>query len=169
MIAICFGLVILAIIAIGFIVQPTIPLLPEKGGNKMRTFGFICLAIVVIVGLVVLSVVNRSCDTASKMADKTVFNADKHVYSYEQFFAKANQYDQYKAQLVDVEKKITVEQELLKGNARASSTQRLDNLNTEADGVRNMMRRIAADYNAMSSVGYQKIWKDKNLPEKLGE
>jgi hypothetical protein len=135
----------------------------------MRTFGFICLAIVVLLGLVIFGIVNRGCGTASKMADKTVFNADKHVYSYEQFYAKANQYDQYKAQLADVEKKIFAERELLKGNARASSTQRLDNLNTEADGVRNMMRRIAADYNAMSSVGYQKIWKDKNLQEKLGE
>jgi hypothetical protein len=106
----------------------------------------------------------KSCNTVEKMADQTIFNASKNVWSYEQFFQKYNQYVQYSGQLSDAEKKVT---DLEKAGDKTS--QRYNNLVTEADGVRNMMRRLAADYNSMSSVCYQALWKAKGLPEKLGE
>lgn len=130
----------------------------------MRTFGFICLGIALVVGMVLFGWFMKGCNTAEKMADQTVFNASKNVWSYEQFYQKYNQYVQYNAQLSDAEKQIATLEK-----AGDKTSQRYNNLVTEADGVRNMMRRIAADYNTMSSVCYQKLWKAKGLPEKLGE
>lgn len=129
----------------------------------MAKIGWIVVGCAAIFLLVVFSGVMRGCDTASKMADQTVFNADKHVWSYEEFRRQFAQYEQYKGQLADVESRLAA---LEKSGVR--SGQRYDNLVMETDGVRQMMRRIAANYNAMSRVAYQKIWKG-DLPEKLGE
>lgn len=132
--------------------------------------GKIVVAIIVgIFGLFVLYVaaiglglIGRGVDTASKVANQTVFNEDKIIYSYEQFHNKHQSYLQFKKQQEDAEAKI---KELeAKG---ITSGQRYDNLTMEADGARQMRARIAADYNAMSQISYQAIWKSKGLPEKL--
>lgn len=113
--------------------------------------------------LVVFSILQRGCNTANEMADQTVFNASKHVNSYEDFYGKYEQYLQYKQQYEDAMSII----HKLEAEGKAN-TQRYDNLLIESDGTRNMMKRIAADYNKMSNISYKKIWKDKDLPEKLG-
>jgi len=128
----------------------------------MKTFGIIVAVLLALVALVVIGLFSRGCVTASKMADQTVFNADKHVWSYEEFHRKYEQYQQYTAQ----EETATKELEKLEAKG-ITSGQRYDNLVMEKDGVRNMKARIAADYNAMSKICYQGIWKSKGLPEKL--
>ncbi len=122
------------------------------------TLGVIA-AVVLLFGL---SIVSRGCDTASNMAEKTVFNADKHVWSYEEFHRKYTAYEQYRVQKAGAE--AALEKLEKKG---VTSGQSYDNKTMEIDGIRNMMNRIAADYNAMSQIAYQKIWKSKGLPERL--
>jgi uncharacterized membrane-anchored protein YhcB (DUF1043 family) len=129
----------------------------------MKTFGLICAVIGIIAAIFVGTVLMRSCNTAKKMADQTILNASGNVSSYEQFLKKYNQYKQYQDQFVEADKKVS---ELEKAGDKIS--QRYCNLVTESDGVRNMMARIAADYNAMSQNCYQAIWKTKGLPEHLG-
>lgn len=120
------------------------------------------LVFLMVFTLVILSVFSRGCDTVSRMADQTVYNADKHVWSYEEFHRKSNQYDQYKIQKKQAETSLD---ELQKRGE--ISGQNYDNLVTELTGVRQMMHRLAADYNAMSEIAYQVVWKSKGLPEKL--
>jgi hypothetical protein len=129
----------------------------------MKKIGIAILIILAVVLVVVLSIVGRGCETASRMADQTIFNADKHVWTFEEFYRKYEAYIQYGGQKAETEKIIAGLEE--KGQ---TDTQRYNNLTNELDGCRNMMRRIATEYNKMSDVAYQAIWKDKNLPEKLG-
>ncbi len=107
-------------------------------------------------------ILNSGCNTAAEVADKTVLNSDKIIYSYEQFYAKHEQYLQYQKQLADADKKM---QQLKKEGIK--SGQEYDNLSMEISGIRNMKNRIASDYNTMSKVYWNKIWKDKGLPESL--
>lgn len=106
-----------------------------------------------------LSIGLRTCNTASNVADQTVFNASKLVYTYEQFYAKYNQYQQYCGQLKDAESRLE--------RVTDKGSQEYNNLVTEIQGVRNMKRRIAGDYNAMSQVAYQSVCKGRGLPETL--
>ena len=122
-------------------------------------FGLVLALVLVCGASFLLTVGLRSCHTASKIADQTVFNASKLVYTYEQFYAKHNQYQQYCGQLRDAE-------EQLKGVTDRGS-QEYNNLVTEIQGVRNMKRRIAGEYNAMSQVAYQSVCKGRGLPETL--
>ena len=120
------------------------------------------LIVVLIIVSIIVGIISRGADTASKVADKTVFNEDKIVYSYEEFHKKYEAYQQYKSQ------QETVEASLKDLESKGlSSGQRYDNLLMEASGARQMRNRIAADYNAMSKIAYQGVWKDKGLPEKL--
>jgi hypothetical protein len=125
--------------------------------KKMIWYGVLLVVVLSIVGIVC-----RVINTGSKMAEKTILNADKNVWSYENFHAQYNQYQQYKKQLKDAETRLdTLE-------ARGvTSGQRYDNLATEVDGIRNMLNRIAADYNKASGIWYQDIWKSKGLPKHL--
>ena len=137
------------------------------GMNSNRfTKGMIWVVGIVIgiVFLLILSVVTRGCNTTFRMADKTVFNADAHVYSYEEFHRKFQQYKQYQSQVEEVGTKVSDLE--TKG---ITSGQRYDNLVMELDGARNMMNRIAAEYNASSDIGYKGIWKDEGLPKYLGK
>jgi len=129
----------------------------------MKTFGWICAAVGIIAAIFVAGIVGKGCNTAEKMADQTILNASGNVSSYEQFLKKYNQYQQYQNQLTVADKKIA---ELEKTGDKTS--QRYGNLVTESDGIRNMLARIAADYNAMSQNCYQGVWKTKGLPEHLG-
>jgi hypothetical protein len=129
------------------------------------TFTVIGVGAVIIIGVVLLfalGILGRGCGTASKMADQTVFNADKNVWSYEEFHKKYEQYTQYTEQIKDAEARRS---QLEAKNV--TSGQEYDNINMEISGARQMMRRIASDYNAMSAIAYQKVRKSKNLPEKL--
>jgi hypothetical protein len=130
----------------------------------MKTFGYICLVALFFALGWAVSVALKGCDVANEALDKTVLNVDKNIYSYEQFYQKASQYEQYRKQLNDAEWR-------LKGLSQENGDRdpRYGSINAEIEGCRNMMYRIAADYNAMSQVGYQKIWKDKGLPERLGQ
>jgi hypothetical protein len=128
----------------------------------MRKIGIAVTVILIFVALIVLSLISRSCDTASKMADKTVFNANQHVWSYEEFYKKYNAYIEYQKQVEDAEVNIKIldSKGIIDGQERG-------NLVMTRDGSKQMMRRIAMDYNAMSQIAYQKVWKGKGLPEKL--
>lgn len=132
--------------------------------NGLEKFGAFIAIIFITIGAVAAGIVLRGCDTVSEMADQTIFNADKNVWTYEEFHRQYEQYQQYELQLKEAEGKI----EKLEADSTASR-QRYDNLAMEADGVRQMMRRIAANYNAASEIAYQGIWKSKGLPEKLGQ
>lgn len=128
----------------------------------MRNLGIAFAVILGIIALVTLGLVCRSYDTASRMADKTVFNADQHVWSYEEFYKKYNAYIVYQKQVADAEASIKAL------DARGvTEGQERGNLVMTRDGSKQMMNRIAMDYNAMSQIAYQKIWKGKGLPETL--
>ncbi len=128
----------------------------------MRAIGWVAVILAVIVALTVFGVIGRGCDTASRMADKTVFNADQHIYSYEQFKTKYENYVQYKSQ------QDQAEEQLAKLDKRGvHDGQEYNNLVMERDGSRQMRNRLAADYNSMSRIAYQAIWKDRGLPDRL--
>jgi len=130
----------------------------------MRTFGHICLVMLFFAMGWAISATVKGCGVANEALDKTILNVDKNIYSYEQFYQKASQYEQYHNQLKDAEWR-------LRGLSQENGDRdpKYGSILSEIEGCRNMMYRIAADYNAMSQVGYQKIWKDKGLPERLGQ
>jgi hypothetical protein len=114
--------------------------------------------------MMALGLFGRATDTALNVADQTVFNASKHVYTYEEFIREKASYDEYAQQ------ETQAENELAKLTARSviSGTE-YDNLVMEKTGARNMKHRIAEKYNAMSQTAYQAPWKQKGLPDKLGD
>jgi chromosome segregation ATPase len=116
----------------------------------------------VFLGIWILGLVFNVFGTASKMAEKTYLNADKNVWSYEEFHRKYEAYQQYTKQIEQAEKSLKDLED--KG---VTSGQRYDNLSMEIDGSRQMKNRIAQEYNAMSEIAYQAMWKSKGLPEKL--
>jgi hypothetical protein len=123
-----------------------VPALPGCG-----TIGWIC---------------DKTEDTGKRMAEQTVFNADKHVWTYEQFKKNKADFDQYSLQYKKARKEMDRIEKL--GNP-SSMQQRYESLSMELDGSRNMMARISAEYNKMSNVAYQQVWKsmDDGLPERL--
>jgi len=128
----------------------------------MRGIGMATVIILAIALLGVVGLVNRGCNTASEMADQTVFNASKNVWSYEQFHQKFEQFQQYQRQLADAESRKAA----LEKNGVVTG-QEHDNLVMEISGTRQMMYRLASDYNAMSEIAYQGIWKSRGLPGRL--
>jgi hypothetical protein len=128
----------------------------------MRVFIGLIGGLLLIVLLVVMSVAGRGVDTASKMADQTVFNASKNVWSYEQFFKQYESYKSYDAQILIAQKSL----DELKASG-VTSGQAFEALVLEITGARQMKNRIATDYNAASKISYQAFWKDKGLPETL--
>lgn len=128
----------------------------------MRAVGWVALVVVALVVFTALGLLGRGWDTASRMADKTVFNSDQHVYSYEQFKTKYENYIQYQKQVEQAE------EQLAKLDKRGvHDGQEYNNLVMARDGSRQMMNRIAADYNSMSRIAYQVIWKERGLPDRL--
>lgn len=127
----------------------------------MKKFGYIALAILLVIVIGVFSLISRGCGTASKMADQTIFNADKHVWTYEEF---RNQYASFEQHNLTF-KNATLRLDLLEAKGRAD-TQEYNNSVMMRDGVYQMMARIASNYNKMSTVAYQKIWKG-DLPARL--
>ena len=133
----------------------------------MKAFGYTVLGILVllvlIAGSVVMGILGKGCDTASKMADQTIFNADKHVWTYEEFYNKSEAYAQHKANYDAAKKGLAA----LKASGTKSDDPEYDNLVMQKTGSYQMANQVAKDYNKMADVAYQKIWRDKNLPEKL--
>ncbi|HSI20283.1 MAG TPA: hypothetical protein VLA04_01050 [Verrucomicrobiae bacterium] len=111
-----------------------------------------------------LGLFGRSVETASEMADQTVFSASKHVYSHEEFIREKNSYEQYDKQ----EKQAEAELDKLAERKVTSGTE-YDNLVMEKSGARQMKNNIAARYNAMSETSYKAIWKQDGLPKRLGD
>ena len=133
----------------------------QKGGAALK----VLLVVAVIAGLSIIGFVggifNKGVKTASKMADQTIFNADKHVWTYEKFRANVADFDQHMTTWTGSAKRCKSLEE--KGK---DDTQSYDNAVMMRDGAWQMMARIAGDYNKMSAVAYQKIWKGQ-LPERL--
>ncbi len=127
--------------------------------NGWKITGWIILG---IIALSALSIVVRSCNTANEVANKKVFNSDHIIYTYEDFHKKYQQYQQYEKQLADAQSSM----DALKAGG-ITSGQEYDNLAMEISGIRNMKNRIASDYNAMTEINWDNVWKEKGLPEKL--
>lgn len=100
----------------------------------------------------------RGCNTASEMADKTVFNADKHVWTFEDFRNKRNAFIQHKAQWAYAVEQLKLEE---------PGTQGYDNMVMQRDASRQMMYRIATDYNTYSDIWYKDFWRGDGLPKYL--
>lgn len=126
----------------------------------------IILAILGVCALLVVSFLLGTCgkavNTASKMADQTVFNADRHVQSYEDFHNNWQSFQQYEIQWRTAKSEI---QSLR--DAGQTDTDEYRSWIMQRDGAWNMMRDISQRYNKESQVAYQKIWKSKGLPERL--
>lgn len=129
----------------------------------MKKLWIVGAVVLVVIVLVVLNITGKTVGTASKMADQTVFNASGHVYSYEDFHRKWQQYQQYELQASAAQRRIDG---LLERGVQGG--QEYSNAVMERDGAEQMMRRIAADYNAASDIGYKGVWKSKGLPKKIG-
>lgn len=127
----------------------------------MKTFGLIAIAILAVVVIGVIGLVGRGCNTASKMADKTVFNADKHVWTYEEFRNQVASFDQHNLTFKNAERRIGQ----LETKER-TDTPEYNNSVMMRDGAYQMMARIASNYNKMAMVAYQKVWKG-DLPARL--
>ena len=128
----------------------------------------ITLSILAIIVLMVFSFVFKTCgkavNTVSKIADQTVFNADKHVYSYEEFKHKKEAFDQHLSLYASAKTQITE----LKAEIGFDRTDpEYKNLVMQKTGSMQMARNIAKEYNAMSKIAYQGIWKGKGMPETL--
>ena len=119
--------------------------------------------ILCLIVLVALSGV--ACQTLDRMLDQTYFNADKNVWSYEEFKRQNATYEQYSKRILEAEDRLR-EEKLLEEKADKNL---IKQLNQEIQGSKNMKRDIASRYNAMSETAYQSIWKSNNLPERLGE
>ena len=108
-----------------------------------------------LIGLyVVTSVGLKSCGTASDMADKTVFNAQQHVVSYEQFRDDYQAYMRYVNSYCDYKKRIN------KNNTLSMEEK------ATMDGYYKMAMDVAQRYNANAMKFYKKVWKG-DLPERL--
>lgn len=127
----------------------------------MGKAAIIGLIAALIIGGAVFGFIGRGCNTASRMADKTVFNADKHVWTYEQFRKNKADFDQHMLTW----KNFAKQAEKLDSKGRYGSAE-YNNAVMARDGAYQMMARISADYNKMSTVAYQKVWKG-DLPERL--
>ncbi len=124
----------------------------------------IAVLLVLIVGSFALKIVGKTVGTASKMADQTVFNADKHVYSYEEFRHKKEAFDQHLALYATAKEQITQ----LKAEAGFDRKDpEYKNLVMQKTGSMQMARNVAKEYNAMSLIAYQGIWKGKGMPKTL--
>lgn len=138
--------------------------------GKGKIIGLVILAVVVIAGAsFVMNIVGRTAKTASQMADQTVFNADKHVYSYEEFKHKKEAFDQnvslYEAALAQIN---TLKAEAKEAGEKLDKSDPIyKNAAMQLTGSSQMVRNIAKEYNAMSKIAYQKIWKGKGMPETL--
>lgn len=128
----------------------------------MRIVGFVAVAALALVALFAFGLIGRGINTANRMANQTVFNADRHVWSYEQFKAKYENYVQYDKQVKQAEAQL----DTLRSRG-VNGGQEYNNLVMERDGSRQMKNRIAADYNTMSRIAYQAIWKERGLPDQL--
>jgi len=137
----------------------------------MKKLFLILLTALIIPGCGLLEwTCGKTVKTAQEMAEETVFNADKHVWTYEQFKSNYAQFQQYMLQYKKARKEMDKIEAL---GIPDKMRDRYGSLTMELDGSRNMMARISAEYNKMSAVGYQKIWKNTPidgggiLPERL--
>lgn len=129
-----------------------------------------CLRSIILIVLVCLiascGYIGKGCRTADKMMDQTIFNADKNVWTYEQFYETYERYNQYTVQIEEAEQRLTD----LKEEVAATGIldpQEKKSLIMERDGARQMRKEVAKQYNKMSDVCYQKIWKGRGLPQRL--
>jgi hypothetical protein len=125
---------------------------------------FLVIGAIVLLGVggFVLKFVGKTVNTASEMADKTVFNASKHVWSYEQFRKNKADFDQHMLTWKNFGKQ--AKQLAAKGKDTGPE---YNNAVMARDGAYQMMARISANYNKMAMVAYQKVWKGNGLPARL--
>ena len=128
--------------------------------NKwLLVFAFPTIASIVLAVLLTMKVLS----TGTRMADKTIFNADQHVVSYEQFR------DNYQAYLRYVEQYCSGKQELqklLKTGKVSEDDSYVRSLKISVDGYKKMALDVAQRYNSDAIKFYKKIWKG-DLPERL--
>lgn len=126
-----------------------------------KLISILAVIIVVVIGAVIINTCSKSIDTVGKMTDQTVFNASKHVWTYEQFRKNKADFDQHMLTWKNFHKQALS----LEAKNRYDS-QEYNNATMARDGAYQMMARISADYNKMSAVAYQNVWKG-DLPERL--
>jgi len=135
----------------------------NRGMSKIAIILIVCG---VLVGGTIFSfvtgIIGKTVNTASKMADQTVFNADKHVWTYEQFRKNKADFDQQLLTWRNFAKQAA----RLEAKGKDSG-QEYGNSTMARDGAYQMMARISANYNKMAMVAYQKVWKGDGLPERL--
>ncbi len=125
----------------------------------------ICVLLITGILLVILftfGIFARGCNTASKMADQTIFNADKNVWTYDTFLLNYQRWNQYNTQYKNAQAELD---RLVNSNILAG--QEYDSLVMQKNGASQMKANIASEYNKMASSLYQKIWKSKGLPQQL--
>jgi hypothetical protein len=66
--------------------------------RKKAYIGFRSILLILFSSLMVIS---TGCSTAGRMADQTYLNADKNVWSYEEFHKEYEAYKQYKTMVDD--------------------------------------------------------------------
>ncbi len=123
----------------------------------------IIIAIIGFVGLAGVFLVIKIITTSSKIADKTIFNPDKHVVSYEQFRDDYQAYLRYISSYCESQKEL--EKVLSSGRATLEDPY-VRTLMLNTDGFKKMALDVAQRYNANAQKFYKRIWKG-DLPERL--
>lgn len=125
---------------------------------------YLAAILILAIGLSLIFIVNtcsKTTSTVGKMSDQTVFNASKHVWTYEQFRKNKADFDQHMLTWKNFHKQaVSLEEK------NRYDSQEYNNSVMARDGAYQMMARISADYNKMSEVAYQNVWKG-DLPERL--
>ena len=131
----------------------------------VKVFGWLCVLAILCLFCVFGSLIG-GCNTASQMANKTIFNADKNVWTFEKFVDCKENWERYDMLVAEAEQKLE-ELEIRAGKYGRYDPQERANLVMERDGSRQMRKEVAQQYNKMSGIWYKNIWKSKGLPERL--
>ena len=107
---------------------------------------------------------DRRASVTGQMAEQRPFNAQKRAYSYEEFQQKKEAFDQNVSLYESAKTQIAS----LRAEANFDVNDPLyKHAVTQMTDAAQTARNITNEYNAMSKIAYQQIWKDKGMPETL--
>ena len=123
----------------------------------------IAIVVGVLVAVIAIGIVIKVLSTSSRIADKTIFNADQHVVSYEQFRDDYQAYLRYLSSYCESQEKLD---KILASGKASLEDPYVRTIMLDTDGFKKMALDVAQRYNANAQKFYKKIWKG-DLPERL--
>jgi hypothetical protein len=136
----------------------------------MKTFGWICTTLLLVVGVTVLDKVLFVTDTVDRSVKGVItktLDSDNVLQNYE-YFKQSNQ--DYVAARTNVEvskKKVAELKETPRKDMDWSDKQELTKAETTLQGQIAYVNQLVADYNAKSQMQNRSLFKTKDLPFQL--